>query len=52
VDSTAIKHLADRIDPELFERERLEHGVTPPKAIDNAIVNYVRMVGAKPPAEP
>jgi hypothetical protein len=39
-----VKRLADCIDPALFEREHREHGVTPPKAIDNAIVNYVRIV--------
>lgn len=39
-----VKRLADRVDRTLFERERREHGVTAPKAIDNAIVNYVRIV--------
>lgn len=41
----AVKRLADR--PELsryLASERLEHGVVPPKALDNAIVNYVRIV--------
>lgn len=43
-----VKHLTDRVDGALIERELCEHGVTPPKAIDNAIVNYVRIVsGAK-----
>ena len=36
-----VKRLADRVDGALFERERREHGVTPPKAIDNAIVNQL-----------
>lgn len=38
------KRLADQIDPALFETELSDHDVTPPKAIDNAIVNYVRIV--------
>jgi hypothetical protein len=42
-----IKRLADRIDPTLFEAERERHGVTAPKAVDNAIVNYVRIVSAR-----
>ncbi|HEY2931071.1 MAG TPA: hypothetical protein VGK99_04940 [Acidobacteriota bacterium] len=47
----AFKHLADRVDRALFDNERNQHGVTAPKALDNAIVNYVRIVGAaKPPA--
>jgi len=41
-----IKRLADRIDPALFETERRQHEVTAPKALDNAIVNYVRIVSA------
>lgn len=41
-----IKRLADRIDPGLFEAERRQHEVTAPKALDNAIVNYVRIVSA------
>ena len=41
-----VKRLADRIDPALFDAERRENDVTPPKAIDNAIVNYVRVVSA------
>jgi hypothetical protein len=39
-----IKRLADRIDPALFEAELRQHEVTAPKALDNAIVNYVRIV--------
>ncbi len=38
------KRMADRVDRALFEKELREHDVTPPKAIDNAIVNYVRIV--------
>ena len=41
-----VKRLADRIDGALFETELRAHGVTPPKAIDNAIVNYVRVISA------
>jgi len=41
---TGIKKLADQIDPGILERERRQHGVTPPKALDNAIVNYVKIV--------
>lgn len=39
-----VKRLAGRIDRTLLDDERREHGVTPPKAIDNAIVNYVRIM--------
>jgi hypothetical protein len=39
-----IKRLADQVEPALLEHERCQHGVTPPKAMDNAIVNYVRTV--------
>jgi hypothetical protein len=39
-----IKRLADKIDPALFEAELHQHGVTAPKALDNAIVSYVRIV--------
>lgn len=41
-----VKHLADRVDVSLFDRERRERDVSPPKAIDNAIVNYVRIISA------
>jgi len=40
----ALKRLADRVDPALFEEQRRQHAVPAPKALDNAIVNYVRMV--------
>ncbi len=39
-----IKRLADQVDPALFQEERRRHGVTAPKALDNAIVNYIRIV--------
>jgi hypothetical protein len=39
-----VKRLADRLDRGLFETELRDHEVTAPKAIDNAIVNYVRIV--------
>lgn len=39
-----LKRLADRVDPALFEEQRRHHAVPAPKALDNAIVNYVRMV--------
>jgi hypothetical protein len=38
-----MKRLADRIDRSLLDRELLENTVTAPKAIDNAIVNFVRL---------
>ncbi len=42
-----MKRLADRVDPALFEVERDQHGVSAPKALDNAIVNYVRIVSGR-----
>ena len=39
-----LKRLVDRVDRAVLDVEQREHGVTPPKAIDNAIVNYVRIV--------
>jgi len=46
-----VKRLADRIDRTLFDAELCDNDVTPPKAIDNAIVNYVRIVsGGTTPA--
>ena len=42
-----MKRLADRVDPALLEDERRVHGVTAPKALDNAIVNYVRIVAGR-----
>jgi hypothetical protein len=43
----AVKRLADRIDPAFFETELHENHVTPPKAVDNAIVNYIRIISAQ-----
>jgi hypothetical protein len=43
---TSIKKLADGVDRSLFDAERRDHEVTPPKAIDNAIVNFVRINSA------
>lgn len=40
-----IMRLAPQLDPALFESECFTHGVTAPKALDNAIVNYVKTVG-------
>jgi hypothetical protein len=42
-----IKRLADRVDPALLENERRLHGVMAPKALDNAIVNYIRIVSGR-----
>jgi hypothetical protein len=39
-----IKRLLDRVDPVLIEQQRRQHGVSVPKAMDNAIVNYVRIL--------
>lgn len=44
-----MKRLADRVNPDLFEAEHRQHQVTAPKALDNAIVNYVRIVSAVRP---
>jgi hypothetical protein len=38
-----MKWLADRVDRTLLDRELLENTVTAPKAIDNAIVDFVRL---------
>jgi hypothetical protein len=45
-----VKRLADRVDRSLLDTEMREHGVSAPKAIDNAIVAYVRAnsVGSPP----
>jgi len=39
-----IKRLLDRVDPVLVEQERSQHNVSAPKAMDNAIVNYIRIL--------
>lgn len=41
-----IKRLADRVDPALIEDEFRLHRVMAPKALDNAIVNYVSITAA------
>jgi hypothetical protein len=41
-----IKRLADRVDPALIEDEFHLHDVMAPKALDNAIVNYVSITAA------
>ncbi len=46
-----IKQLADRVDPALFEEQRRRYGVTAPKAVDNAIVSFVRIVSPGPARE-
>jgi hypothetical protein len=38
-----MKRLADQVDRSLLDRELSENTVTAPKAIDNAIVNFVRL---------
>ena len=42
-----IKRLADQVAPKLLERERQQHGVTPPKALDNAIVHYIKLISTQ-----
>ena len=39
-----IMRLGSQLDPALSESECYTHGVTAPKALDNAIVNYVKIV--------
>lgn len=39
----AIKRLAARVEPALVEEQLRQHDVTAPKAMDNAIVNYVKL---------
>ena len=40
-----IKRLADAIGRATIEAERQRYGVTPPKAIDNAIMKYIKVRG-------
>jgi hypothetical protein len=40
-----VHDLANRVEPALLMRELREHGVTVPKALDNAIVHFVRFNG-------
>jgi hypothetical protein len=42
-----IKRLADIVDTVLIEDQHLRYGVAAPKALDNAIVNYVRITSAE-----
>jgi hypothetical protein len=46
-----VKRLADRVDGVLFDKELRDNDVTAPKAIDNAIVNHVRIVSKIPVAD-
>lgn len=39
-----MKRLADRIEPAILEAESRDHRLGAPKALDNAIVNYVALV--------
>jgi hypothetical protein len=39
-----MKRLAGHIEPGIFEEERRQHQLGVPKALDNAIVNYVTIV--------
>lgn len=46
-----VKGLVDHVDLALLEHELRSNNVTPPKAIDNAIVNFVRITsGGRLPA--
>ena len=49
---TRIKRLADRLEPGVLEEQRRVHSVAAPKALDNAIVNYVTIVSGQPIANP
>lgn len=46
-----LKRLADRIDPALFAEQQRLHSVSAPKALDNAIVGYVRAVARAAPED-
>jgi hypothetical protein len=48
----AIKRLADRVDGTLIEDQHRKNCVTAPKALDNAIVNYIRMVAKELRSKP
>ena len=39
-----MKQLADKIDPILFDEQCRQYNIKIPKSLDNAIVNYVRIV--------
>jgi len=42
-----IRKLASQVDPSLFRQEREQFCVSGPKALDNAIVNYVRITASE-----
>lgn len=42
-----MKRLADRIEPGILEEELRQHRLGAPKALDNAIVNYVTIVSGQ-----
>ncbi len=42
-----IKRLANQVDPSLFHQELEQFCVSTPKALDNAIVNYVRITASE-----
>jgi hypothetical protein len=44
---TEMKNLADRVDSKFIRQEYEESRVTAPKALDNAIVNYVRITASE-----
>lgn len=44
-----MKRLANRIEPGILEEERRQHRLGVPKALDNAIVNYVTIVSGPYP---
>ena len=43
-----MKRLADRVEPGILEAERRQHQVGAPKALDNAVVNYITIVSRQP----
>jgi hypothetical protein len=52
----AIRQLATQVDPDVLCQEREQSQLSTPKALDNAIVNYVRVTaselrGIKPPGD-
>ena len=42
-----VKRLSHHIEPGILEQERRQHQLGAPKALDNAIVNYVTIVSAR-----
>jgi hypothetical protein len=42
-----MKQLADQVDPNLLRQEREQFHLSTPKALDNAIVNYVRITASE-----